>query len=63
MNLSYVVGGRAIFGGEAALTTSITARMYKENTSMTNREYLRTLSNEKLADWLYDEWLNYIQYR
>ena len=30
---------------------------------MTNLEWIRTLSEEEFADWLYDEWLHHLQYR
>ena len=30
---------------------------------MTNLEWIRTLSAEELADWVYDEWLPRLQYR
>ena len=30
---------------------------------MTNLEWLKTLSAEEFADWLYDEWLHHLQYR
>ena len=30
---------------------------------MTNLEWIRTLSEEEFADWLYDEWLRHLQYR
>jgi len=29
---------------------------------MTNLEWLMTLSEEEFAEWLYGEWLNYMQY-
>ena len=29
---------------------------------MTNLEWIRTLSAEELADWVYDEWLHHLQY-
>ena len=30
---------------------------------MTNLEWLKTLSAEEIADWVYDEWLHHLQYR
>ena len=35
----------------------------KTEPMMTNLEWLKTLSAEELADWLYDEWLHHLQYR
>ena len=31
--------------------------------TMTNLEWLRTLSEEEFADWLYADWLHHLQYR
>ena len=35
----------------------------KRGRVMTNLEWIRTLSEEEFADWLYDEWLHHLQYR
>lgn len=35
----------------------------KTEPMMTNLEWIRTLSEEELADWFYDEWLHHLQYR
>ena len=29
---------------------------------MTNHEWLKTLNAEELVDWIYDEWLDHLQY-
>lgn len=31
--------------------------------TMKNIEWLRTLSEEEFADWLYTDWLSHLQYR